>query len=512
MFKDLSFKYIKDDFISGLIVFFVALPLCLGIALASGAPLFSGIIAGIVGGIIVGLFSGSALGVSGPAAGLTVIVLSGIKDVGDFKAFLVSVIIAGILQIGLGYIKAGRIAFFFPSSVIKGMLAAIGISIILKQIPHAMGLDNDPAGDDEFFQLDGETTFSEILKIGDFILPGAFIIGLVSLLILIIWDTKALKKFSIVKLIPGSILAIAFGLTMNYFFPPDLKLGSSHLVNLPLFKTFTDISNALTFPNFSYLSNIKVWILGGLIAIIASLETLLCVEATDKLDPKKRITPVNKELFAQGLGNIMSGLIGGLPVTQVIVRSSANIQSGGKTKLSVILHGIFMLGSVLFFATFLNQIPLAALAAILITVGFKLAKPSMFKDMFKEGINQFIPFIATIIAIIATDLLKGILFGLLIGVCFVLFTNFKSSALMVDYKNNLMIIKFKKDIFFFNKASIIENLEKLKEGDSLYVDAANANFIDHDVFLTIKEFQDGAHLKKIKVDLNEFKRIKIKNN
>lgn len=382
------FKEIKSDLPASIVVFFVAVPLCLGIALASGAPLFSGIIAGIVGGIIVGIASGSSLGVSGPAAGLAVIVLTSIATLGSWPAFLLAVVIAGFIQLALGFAKAGFIAYFFPSSVIKGMLTGIGLLIILKQIPHALGWDKDAEGDDAFLQADGQNTFSEIAQALNFITPGAVLIAAISLGLLILWDSVLTKKHKIFQLIQGPIVVVILGIVMNYLFKSgtlDFSLADDQVVRLPVANNLTEFFNQFTLPDFSAITNVEVWKIAIVLAIVASLETLLSVEATDKMDPNKRITPTNRELKAQGLGNIFSGLIGGLPVTQVIVRSSANITFGGKTKLSTILHGIFLLISAITIASVLNMIPLASLAAVLLMVGYKLAKPELFKKMYKLG-------------------------------------------------------------------------------------------------------------------------------
>ncbi|MEZ4843483.1 MAG: SulP family inorganic anion transporter [Bacteroidia bacterium] len=367
-----NFSYFGKDFSAGLVVFLVALPLCLGIAHASDAPPMAGIISGVIGGIVVGAISGSNLGVSGPAAGLASIIGTAIKDLGAFEIFLVAVVVAGIIQIILGVIGAGKIAYYFPSSVIKGMLAAIGIIIILKEIPHLFGIDKDPVGESSFDQPDGENTFTELLNLDHMIL-GAVIIGLSCFAVLLIWETKYIKKRKILANIPAPLLAVLVGFFMNKFFPPHLALGSEHMVQLPVFSASDGASSILTFPKFSAITNWEVLKIGIVIAVVASLETLLCVEATDRLDPKKNITPTNRELIAQGTGNVVSGLIGGLPVTQVIVRSSANINAGGQTKISAIVHGILLMACVLFIPNILNSIPEAALAAILIVVGYKLA-------------------------------------------------------------------------------------------------------------------------------------------
>jgi MFS superfamily sulfate permease-like transporter len=502
------------DLSAGVVVFLVALPLCLGIALASGAPLFAGVIAGICGGIVVGLISKSNLGVSGPAAGLTVIVLNAIAEIGVYESFLLAVVISGVVQIILGIIGAGKIAFYFPSSVIKGMLSAIGIIIILKQIPHVFGVDGDPEGDDSFFQSDGENTFSELLNIGDYLVEGSLIIGLVCLAILIIWKQKPIQNNKILSAIPGPLLCVVAGITLNELFQGSLQIEKTHLVNLPVASSFDEFTGFLSFPNFGAWTNPLVWKTGVIIAVIASLETLLCVEATDRLDPERDITPTNRELIAQGIGNIASGMIGGIPVTQVIVRSSANIQAGGKTKASAIFHGFLLLACAAFIPDFLNKIPLSALAAILIMVGYKLTRPAIVRAIYKEGQDQFVPFIVTIVAILFTDLLVGILIGLVVGLTYVIYTNFRSS-ISVNWEGNTLLMRFNKDVFFYNRAELMMNLSKLRSGDQMYIDGSKANFIDHDIFLLLEEFVEEAPRKGIEVTLKDVNRKKIyftKNN
>ncbi|MDQ3534572.1 MAG: SulP family inorganic anion transporter, partial [Bacteroidota bacterium] len=426
----LSLKEVKHDIPAGIVVFLVAVPLCLGIAMASGAPLFSGIIAGIVGGIVVTLISGSQLGVSGPAAGLAVIVLHAIEGLGSYEVFLSAVVIAGVIQLILGFLKAGIIAYYFPSSVIKGMLAGIGVIIILKQIPHAFGYDADFQGDLHFVQADGENTFSEIVKMINFISPSATLISFLSLFILILWDKVLSKKSKIFQLIQGPLVVVILGIILNAYFQnyfPQYALGANHLVVLPVAESPIGFINLFTTPDFSRVLTYEVLFLAGTLAIVASLETLLCLEATDKLDVFKRISPANRELKAQGVGNIVSGLIGGLPLTQVIVRSSANIQSGGRTKLSAFIHGVLILACVISIPNILNMIPLSSLAAILLMVGYKLAKPSLFKDLYHIGWDQFIPFTTTVIAIVLTDLLTGIGIGMAVAIFFILKNSYNVS-------------------------------------------------------------------------------------
>jgi MFS superfamily sulfate permease-like transporter len=507
------FKEIKNDLPASIVVFFVAVPLCLGIALASGAPLFSGIIAGIVGGIVVGIASGSPLGVSGPAAGLAVIVLTSIASLGgSFEAFLTAVVLAGVIQLTLGYAKAGFIAYFFPSSVIKGMLTGIGLLIILKQIPHALGWDKDVEGDDSFFQADGENTFSEIFKALDFVTPGAFLIAAISLAILILWDSVFIKKHKIFQLIQGPIVVVALGIVMNYFYQNGIlnfSLAADQVVRIPVPENITGFFSQFTFPDFTAITNFEVWKIAIVLAIVASLETLLCVEATDKMDPDKRITPTNRELKAQGLGNVISGLIGGLPVTQVIVRSTANISFGGKTKLSAILHGVFLLLSALTIASILNMIPLASLAAILLMVGYKLAKPALFKQMYQLGWEQFIPFTATVVAILATDLLKGITVGILFGIFYTLRHSYRNSFHMKDVVttkegNEVHHLVLAEEVSFFNKASVIKVFDDIPANSKVIIDCSKSKSIAYDVLELIKEYQINAKTKNITVEKINF--------
>ncbi len=507
------FKNFKNDFPASIVVFFVAVPLCLGIALASGAPLFAGIIAGIVGGIVVGVASGSPLGVSGPAAGLAVIVLTAIATLGgSWPAFLTAVFLAGVFQLILGFAKAGFIAYFFPSSVIKGMLTGIGLLIILKQIPHAVGWDKDAFGDDEFFQADGQNTFSEISKAFDFITPGALLIGLISLAILILWDQVLSKKSKVFNIINGPLVVVVVGIVLFNLFKKgilDFSLNAKQVVAVPVPDSIAAFFGQFTFPDFSALANFEVWKIAIVIAIVASLETLLCVEATDKLDPDRRITPTNRELKAQGLGNIVSGLIGGLPVTQVIVRSTANISFGGKTKLSAILHGVFLLLSAITIASILNMIPLASLAAILLMVGYKLAKPSLFKEMYTLGWEQFIPFTATVIAILATDLLKGITVGLLFGIFYTLRHSYRNSHHLKDTEKTengqeVHHIELAQEVSFFNKASVMNVLDAIPANSKVIIDCSMSKSIAYDVIELIKNYEINAKTKNITVEKINF--------
>lgn len=510
------FKNLKYDLPASVVVFFVALPLCLGIALASGAPLFSGIIAGIVGGIVVGSISGSSLGVSGPAAGLAVIVLSAITTLGSYENFLVAVVIGGCIQILLGVLKAGIIGYYFPSAVIKGMLTAIGIIILLKQIPHAFGYDSDYEGDLDFFQADGSTTFSALGRMFDFVSPGAIIVASVSLALLLLWEKVLSKKHSIFSIVPGPLAAVIFGVAYQMSIPSSspYAISANHLVKVPIPENISMFLGQFTFPNFGAAMNPDIWITGVTIAIVASLETLLSVEATDKLDPEKRTTPTNRELFAQGTGNIVSGLIGGLPITQVIVRSSANIQSGGKTKLSTIIHAVFLLLSIVLIPTLLNRIPLAVLAAVLIVVGYKLAKPVLFKEMYFLGKTQFVPFIVTVLGVVFTDLLIGIGLGLAVGITTILIQNYKNShflhILESDGEGHRVQMTLSEEITFLNKGAILRELNSLPNNTNLELDVRKTVRLHYDILEILDEFAFKAKSKGINIEVLS-NRGKIKN-
>lgn len=497
------FKHIKSDLPASIVVFFVALPLCLGIALASGAPLFSGVIAGIVGGIIVGYLSGSKIGVSGPAAGLAAIVLTAISTLGSFENFLVAVVLGGVIQLIFGILKAGIIGYYFPSSVIKGMLTGIGIIIILKQIPHFFGYN----GEFSFFKVNGETTVSGIINSLNTISIGATIIGLISLSILIVWDKVLNKKGKIFTIIQGPLVAVVIGII--YFIITEKSsifgISKSHVVNVPVPENVSSFLEQLSFPNFSAITNPEVWVIAFTIALVASLETLLCVEATDKLDPYKNVTPTNKELLAQGVGNIISGLIGGLPITQVIVRSSANIQSGGRTKLSAIIHGFLLLTSVIIIPRLLNNIPLSVLAAILLIVGYKLAKPSLFIKMYQLGWKQSIPFSVTVFGIVFTDLLTGITLGLSVGVVVILIKSYQNSHFLHKEGGNLDEGKIKmtlaEEVTFFNKGAILKELDKLPHNSFLELDVRNTRFLDNDIIEILDDFVYKAEMRNITIHL-----------
>ena len=487
-------SYIKTDISAGLVVFLVALPLCLGIAMASGAPLFSGLIAGIIGGLVVSLCSGSQLSVSGPAAGLTVIIFNAIEQLGSYSGFLVCVALAGVIQIVLGYLRAGVIGAFFPSAVIKGMLSAIGLILIIKQLPHAVGYDKHFEGDESYMDETAGESFQDIFDAFAFMSMSAAVITGVSLLILILWDTRFLQRFSLIKLIPGQLVAVIWGVGFNatalqWF--PDLAVTSSHLVSLPITENLTDFFDLFILPDFSFLAKPEVYTIAITLAIIGSLETLLSLEAVDKLDPLKRIAPTNRELKAQGVGNMLSGLIGGLPITAVVVRSSANINAGGRTKIASFVHGVFLLLSVLFLTQILNLIPLACLAVILLQTGYKLAKPQLFHSMYQQGWNQFLPFIITIIVILTTDLLQGVVIGIVIGLLFVMKSNYLES-ITLQPENDYLILSLNKDVSFLNKALLRKLLNQVMENSTLVIDASKAQFIDHDIQETLVNFLKTA--------------------
>lgn len=506
-------KHYADDLPASLVVFLVALPLCLGIALASGAPLFSGLITGIVGGIVVGALSGSHTSVSGPAAGLTVIVFSAIADLGSFELFLLAVVLGGVLQLVLGFIKAGIIGLYFPSSVIKGMLAAIGLILILKQFPHFLGVDMEAFGEMAFADGEGGNTFTHFFYAIKHIHPGAAVIGFVSLGLMVLWEQPFIKRIKALYLIPGALLAVLAGVGLHLAFiaiQPDLAPKGEMLVNLPILNDWAAIEKALAFPDWSGLVNPLVWKTAVVIAIVASLETLLSIEAADKLDRHKRHTPKNRELRAQGVGNVIAGLIGGLPMTGVIVRSSANINSGSRTKMSAIYHGILLLASVLFIPQLMGYIPLSSLAAILLVVGFKLSKPSLYIQQFKVGYNQFLPFITTIVAILLTDLLTGIIIGMAVGVFFILRANYKTPYHYErkDEDSNGQAgrhikILLSEHVSFINKASLQTTLDHLPEGCYVTIDGSRSTEIDPDALELIHDFVINAPERDIKVTLKD---------
>ena len=512
------FANLKSDFASGLVVFLVALPLCLGIALASGAPLFSGIIAGVVGGIVVGYLSKSHISVSGPAAGLTAIVLTAITDLGAFNIFLTAVVLAGVMQLLLGFIKAGSISNYFPTNVIEGMLAGIGVIIILKQSPHAFGYDPDFVGDEAFFQSDGQNTFSELFQVFNHIQLGSILITLVSLAILILWNkVEFLKK---IKLIPPALVAVIVSVILNEFFiqsSSNFAILKEHLVSLPVPTSLEEFKNIIITPDFSALSNSKVWIVGITIAVVASIETLLCIEAADRMDAQKRYTDTNVELKAQGIGNILSGFIGGLPMTSVVVRTSANNAAGAKSKMSAIIHGILLLISVLAIPIILNKIPLETLAAVLLLVGYKLANPKVIIHFWKRGKYQFVPFIATFLGVVFTDLLKGVALGIVISIIFVLKGNLKRAYNFrkEEYADGDVIhIDLAQEVSFLNKAAIKSTLMAIPENSKVIINAEDTVYIAHDILDLIREFKTTrAKDENIKVKLKGFKNAyQLENN
>ncbi len=501
------FKHVGKDLSASIVVFFVALPLCLGIALASGAPLFSGLIAGIIGGVVVGAISGSSIGVSGPAAGLAVIVFTAIGTLGSFEDFLLAVILSGVIQIVFGILKAGVIGYYFPSAVIKGMLAGIGVIIVLKQIPHAFGYDADFVGDQSFLQPDGENTFSAFSSMLISISLGEINLALVSLFILILWEKVLTKKHKIFKLIPGPLVAVIIGLIFTSLVPADsmFYIQLIHLVNVPIPQDLNMFIGQFTFPKFGAITNLDVWTIAFTLAVVASLETLLSVEAADKLDPDKRVTPTNRELFAQGTGNILSGLIGGIPITQVIVRSSANVMSGGKTKLSTITHGFLLLIAVILIPTLLNKIPMAVLAANLLMVGYKLANPAVFKSMYKLGRSQFLPFFVTVLGVVFTDILVGIAMGMAVSVVTILIENYKNSHFLNIVKDthegNHVYMTLAEELSFLNKGAIQRELSNLPNGTYLELDVRRTIRLNYDVIEILEDFAFKAKERNINVKL-----------
>ncbi|NBO19319.1 MAG: SulP family inorganic anion transporter [Proteobacteria bacterium] len=504
-------KNLRYDLPASVVVVLVALPLCLGVALASGAPLFSGLIAGIVGGIVIGSLSKSPLSVSGPAAGLTVIVYNAIQTLPSYEAFLAAVVMAGAMQLGLGFLRAGIIGDFFPASVIKGMLAAIGLILILKQLPHAVGYDADYEGDDSFEQPDGENTLSSVWHLWDYnFLPGAVVIALSALIFLYVWEKWQAKQTSFVRYIPGPLLVVIGGVAAGMLFEsyvPALTIGTAHRVSVPVSASLADFVGNFTFPDFSMLADKQVWIIAATLAAVASIETLLCIEAVDKIDPYKRITPTSRELVVQGIGNMTSGALGGLPVTSVIVRSSANVMAGGRTKTSTILHGVLLLACVLFIPQLLNKIPLSALAAILISVGYKLTKPSLYRQKYQQGWYKFAPFLVTVLAILFTNLLMGIAIGTTVGIFFVLHQNYHASILFVADGRNYLV-RAKKDLFFMHKYELKRNLTRIPNDSKLLIDLSRLSFIDLDNVEIINDFMANAVHRNIAVTVKRNPEVK----
>ena len=511
---------LRVDGVASLVVFFVALPLCLGIALASGAPLLSGIVAGIIGGIVIGFISNSALSVSGPAAGLVVIVVSAITQLGSFQAFLVAVVLAGVIQVAMGLVRAGAIGNYFPSSVIKGMLASIGLILILKQVPHLLGVDADAFGDDEFYQADGSTTFTYLGYALSHVGIGSALIGLFSLLFLIAWDSQLKNKASRFRRFPASLAVVILGVSLKFALGmfPFFTVSADSLVRLPEVASFGQLQDLFIFPDFTALKNKDVYVVAVTLAIVASLETLLSIEAIDRLDPKKRVTNRDRELVAQGIGNSVSGLLGGLPITAVIVRSSANLTAGARSKRSTILHGTLLLVSVFFFARFLNEIPLSCLAAILIMVGYKLTKPSLFTHQWKLGMIQFAPFVITFVSILLSDLLIGITIGMGSGLFVVLMGNHGLAYFRADHKshvkgfNKKVVFRLSQHISFLNKANLQKAFDKLPKNVEVLIDGENTQVFDYDALETIYRFQESSRDRGISVTLTGVPPLDGKNN
>jgi MFS superfamily sulfate permease-like transporter len=501
---------LKYDLPAGLVVFLIALPLCLGIALASGVPLFAGMIAGIVGGLVIGFLSGSHTSVSGPAAGLTAVILVSLQQLGSFEIFLLAVVLAGVFQVVLGFARAGMIANYFPSNVIKGMLTGIGIIIILKQIPHALGYDKDAEGDFAFFEQGGSNTFLSIWEtLTQFIHPGATVVALISIMIMRLWERPSVK--SKVGFLPGALVAVVVSVLVNQVL---ISLGDpwailpEHLVRIPVANDASAFIAQFTFPDFSQWANTKVLSVAFTLCIVASIETLLCLEAVDKIDPYLRTSDPNRELKAQGIGNILSGLIGGLPITSVIVRSSANVNANARTKSSAILHGLFLLVCVALIPAILNMIPLAALAAVLILTGYKLAKISIFRESWSSGKYQWWPFIITVVAVVFTDLLTGVAIGLVASAFAILRGNMRNAYYFHKEKyheNDIINIKLSQEVSFLNKAAIKQTLYDLPENAKVVIDATDTAYIDFDVLESIKEFaKEKAGAKKIQLTLRGF--------
>lgn len=504
MTQPFAAQTLRYDLPASVVVFLVALPLCLGIALASGAPLIGGLIAGIVGGIVVGSLSGSQLGVAGPAAGLAVIVFTAIQELGSYEIFLVAVVLAGLIQLALGFLRAGVIGYYFPSSVINGMLAGIGILIFLKQIPHALGFDKEPEGSMEYELPGGETTISLLLEAFERVSLGPLIITAVALAILIGWESRWVKAHKVLSLVPGPLLAVTTGAVLGLLFSGHeaLALHADQIVSIPVTESFAGLAEFITFPDFATgLTMAAVYKTAVVLAVVASLETLLCAEAADKLDPLKRITPANRELKAQGVGNLVSGLIGGLPVTQVIVRSSANIQAGARTKHSAIAHGVLLLLGVLVLPTVLNLIPLATLAAILLVVGYKLAKPAVFLRMYNGGASQFVPFVVTVVAIVFTDLLIGIGIGLCVAVLGLLMEDYRHAFQVDREASGAVRFKLAQQVSFLNKAAILGELAAIPDDTKVILDGSDTVFIHHDAAEIVGDFVIGAPARGIDVTL-----------
>jgi MFS superfamily sulfate permease-like transporter len=501
--KELGYytRSLDRDIPAGIVVFLVAFPLCLGIAVASGAPPFSGVIAGIVSGLIVAVLSGSQLSVSGPTATLSIIVAAAIEKL-ELEGLLLAVCFAGVFQIAMGLAHAGVIGAYFPVAVIEGMIAAVGLILIMKEAPYAIGYGSEADTALSFLQNDSPTAFWRMMPSLDTISAGAIILALISIGILIAWDSKTARKYAFFSLVPGPLVVFIVGVAYNALaqtYAPGLAIPRQHLVTLPLISGPSQLLGEIRFPDFSQYANSQVYFTALALALVASLESLLSLEAVDKLDPMKRTAPANRELMAQGVGNLISGLVGGLPIAAVIVRSSANINAGAHTKLSCILHGAILLISVMFFSRPLNMIPMACLAAVLLQTGYKLTNPKLLINQYRKGFYQFIPFAVTIVAILATDLLKGMAIGVIVGLFFVLYTNYQSAFKLVRDGNNYLL-RLQKDASFLNKAPLRSILSSIGDDASVVIDGTRATFIDYDIAETLNDFMKAAPDRNIKVE------------
>jgi MFS superfamily sulfate permease-like transporter len=497
---------LKHDLPAGLVVFLVALPLCLGVALASSAPLLAGIIAGVVGGCVISVLSDSPISVSGPAAGLAVIVATSIQSLGSYRAFLAAVVVAGIMQIALGLLRAGAVGDYVPNSVLKGMLAGIGLVIILKQIPHALGYDLDAFGDMGFLESGHSNTFESIASAVASRLSGPLVISLCCIAVLIIWEKLAKGGLRVFQLVPGPLIVLFLGILMNLGFSrfaPGLYITNpSHLVSLPA-GSLQDLIKELSFPDFSALWTPGLWTVAVTIAIVASIETLLSLEAADRIDPYRRISSPNRELWAQGVGNVCSGMIGGIPITSVVLRTSANVNSGGRTWKSSFIHGLLLLLAVTLVPHFLNLTPLSCLAAILIMVGYKLTKLDLYRETFKLGMDQFIPLVVTVVAIVFTDLLKGVMVGLVCGLFFVIRSNHHEAATVVN-RGKAYLIRFNKDVTFVNKNELKRKLRAIENDSQVLIDGTRSLYIDRDIVELVEDFRKLAVHKNISVEIKQF--------
>lgn len=495
------------DVPAGIIIFLIALPLCLGIALASGAPLFAGLISSMVGGLVVSLLSGSELSVSGPTAGLAVVVAAAITTLGSYEVFTVAVVLSGLIQISFGTLRAGVIGDYIPNSVIKGMLAAIGIVIVLKQIPHLLGYDTDFLGDEAFIQPNQLNTFTSLISAFSNLNIAAVIITSVSLSLLLLWERSFMRRLTWLRILPAPLVVVIAGVLINQafgVFQPNWQLEhGDHLVNLPVPGSPTEFLGMFSLPDWQHILSIDVWTVAITIALIGSVETLLCIEATDKLDPEKRISDTNRELRAQGAGNTISGLLGGLPITAVIVRSSANVYAGARTRLSAFTHGVIMIGAVALLASTLNLIPLASLASILLMVGYKLSSRKIILDMWDRGATEFIPFIITVVAIVLTDLITGIGIGLLSSIFFVIRSNHRAAITMVQEDNNVLL-RFSKDMSFVNKSALKRTLLRIPDNAHVIIDGTKALCVDGDIYETFKEFEIAASYRGIQIEYHNF--------